>query len=505
MTPSCPLAREAPWLAVVALAVVAVQVLAHEAPGFPFGSDWGQYLQGADALWRGDRGAPYPSWRGPLYMLLLGGIGQKLGYVVAGRLVSRLAAAVCVIAAGLAGRALAGRTVAAAAALLAAGFIPLQVAALWVNPYATMGATWGLAIAAGVATARWGRPWMAAAAGVAAAAAVATDPRGWLMVPLVLGLGVMAPDRPRWRAPAVLAAALALGLGTNAFFQRDLPHTPLSEAIRAQHVLSGEMVGIKTGPEHPLTACLSEDSAQGGMVTSWACARQLAAWNLERAVPRGHLPVPWALLALPLALLPVGWGRRRAMSAALAIAAPLATLLAGLAWVEWAPRYSAPWTVPLALLGPAALAWLLARGARPWRHALLLAASAAWGLTVMPSLRGLHDPQAGLSGEADLLAFAHWVDVEAGEGAAVFNCSQQPVDLLLLPRPTYARYQTAGEPAQCRAWAGETSPRALFLTAHNPYTGACQGECAGIEPEALGWRPVTLPADAPPNVRAWRR
>jgi hypothetical protein len=241
------------------------------------------------------------------------------------------------------------------------------------------------------------------------------------------------------------------------------------------------------------------------MVTSWACARQLAAFNLGRALPRGHLPQPWALLALPLALLPVGWGRRRALAAGLALAAPFAALAAGLGWVEWASRYSVPWTVPLALLGPAALAWLLPEGARAWRHALVLAAVTAWGLGVMPSLRGLRDPQANLSGEADLLAFARWLDAEAGEGGQVLNCGQQPVDLLLLPRPTRARYQTAGEPASCQAWVRETSSRALLLTAHNPYTGACQGECAGIDPELVGWRPVPLPPAAPPNLRAWRR
>jgi hypothetical protein len=508
------LREESIWIVATAVAVVGVQLLAHEAPGFPFGSDWGQYLQGADALWRADNAAPYPSWRGPLYMFLLGGPGQKLGYVVAGRLVSRIAAALCVIAAALAARALTGRSMAAVVPLMVATFAPLQQAAVWVNPYATLGAVQGLCLAAGLASVRWGWRWAAVACGLLAAAAVATDPRGWMMVPIAALLGLLAPAagpgvaRRRWLSPVLLLSAMALGLTLTLFIQRDLPHTPLGQAIQEQHVLSAEMVGMKTGPDHPLAACLSEDSTSGHMVTTPACARHLLAWNQGRMVPRGYTPPLWSLLALPLLLIPAAWGRRSAVAALAGVGLPVLAMAAGLAWVEWAPRYSAPYAVPLALLGPIAIARLLpwARGTR-WSWLVILALG-AWVWWAVPSHRASQDHDPSLPGEGDLLDFARWLDAEAGAGGLVLNCSQQPVDILLLPRPMLASYPIAGNADRCQAWAStptQADGRLLFLSVHDPYTGACMGECAGIEPAELGWTEIPLPASAPPGVRGWER
>jgi hypothetical protein len=513
--PSTGWRAELPWLAATLAGIVLVQLWAHEAPGFPFGSDWGQYLQGADALWRAEESAPFPSWRGPLYMFLLGGPGQSLGYVVAGRLVSRLAAGLCVLAAALAGRAIAGREVAFAAPLLAAGFVPLQQAATWVNPYASLAAAQGLCLAAGLAFARWGWRWAGVSCGLLAAAAVATDPRGWMMVPIALLLGLLAPT-PRsgglWRRrghQALLLLAMVAGLGLSLWVQRDLPHTPLMQALDEQHVLSAEMVGIKTGPDHPLAACLAEDSSSGRMVTTSTCARHLLSWNLQRMVPRGQVPTPWFLLALPLLLLPTRWGRRGSMAGVAALAIPAASLVAGLAWVEWAPRYSAPYVVPLALLGPAALL-SLAR-LLPWRwprHGLFWLAVLAWGWWAMPSTRRADQHNIGLPGEEQLLGFARWLDSAAGPGGLVLNCSQQPVDILLLPRPMLASYPIAGNPQRCRGWA-EAPPsadgRLLYLSVHDPYTGACSGECAGIDPALMGWTAIPIPDNAPPGVKVWTR
>lgn len=504
---------EVPWLLGVGLAVALLQVLAHEAPGFPFGSDWGQYLQGADALWRADHSAPYPSWRGPLYMFLLGGAGQKLGYVVAGRLVSRVAAALCVIAAGLAGRVLGGRGAAIAAAFSVALFAPMQQAAVWVNPYATMGATWGLALAAGLATARWGWRWTAIAAGLMGGAAVATDPRGWQIVPLVLLLGLLAPPpkpgKDRMVSPGLLFIALLLTVASALWVQRDLPQTPLHQAIQEQHVLSAEMVGIKTGPYHPLAACLEDDSASGRMVTTWTCAHHLMRWNFERMTPRGYLPPWWFVLALPLLLLNWGgWAWRGALARGVAVGLPLVAMVAGVAWVEWAPRYSAPYVVPLALLGPVVAARLFpGRRGDAWSF-VQLGIVLFWGWWAMPSQYGLHDRDPDLPGEGDLLDFARWLDKEAGVGGLVLNCSQQPVDILLLPQPMRARYQTAGNQELCQQWATEPeSPdgRLLFLTVHDPYDGRCMGECAGIEPQELGWSPIVMPPTTPPGVVGWER
>jgi hypothetical protein len=502
---------ELPWICATLVGIVAIQLLAHEAPGFPFGSDWGQYLQGADALWRAENARPYPSWRGPLYMFLLGGPGQSLGYVVAGRLVSRVAAALCVIAAALAARALGGRGMAAVAPLLVAGFAPLQQAAVWVNPYATLGALQGLCLAAGLATVRWGWRWSAAACGLLAAAAVATDPRGWLVVPIALVLGLLAPKIPRrrsWIGPSLLVTLMVVGLALTTWSKRDLPHTPLGQAIQEQHVLSAEMVGIKTGPDHPLAACLGEDAARDRMVTTTDCARHLLSWNQARMAPRGYTPPLWALLALPLLLLPAAWGRRGAVAGVAAVGLPLLSMLAGLAWVEWAPRYSAPYVVPLALLGPVALARLLERSPEKLRPGLALLPLAAWAWFAMPSHHGFHDRDPDLPGEGDLLDFARWLDAEAGAGGLVLNCSQQPVDILLLPRPMLARYPISGNAERCQGWATDppsADGRLIFLTVHDPYNGACMGECAGLEPQGLGWSPHVLPDSAPPGVKGWTR
>ena len=502
------LRAEGPWLVVSLLAVVAAQLLAHEAPGFPFGSDWGQYLQGADALWRQENSAPYPSWRGPLYMFLLGGPGQIWGYVAAGRIVSRVAAAIAVISAALAGRALAGRQVAAASALLAAGFVPLQQAAVWVNPYALMAATWGLALAAGLATARWGRPWIAALAGLATGAAVATDPRGWLLVPLVLGLGLLGTARRCWRSLAALGTGLLLTLAVTLFVQRDLPNTPLLQAIHAQHTLSSELVGMKTGAEHPLAACLQQDAQSGRMATTTSCARHLLAFNLGRMAPRGFVPPAWPLLFLPLGLLPARWGRRASLAATAAVLLPILALVAGLAWVEWAPRYSASYAIPLALLGPVVAARLLLQREARRLRALFWPAVIAWALLAIPGAHPRDEGDRDLPGERQLLDFAAWLEGQARPGDLVLNCSQQPVQMLLLPRPTLAEYRDAGRHEQCRGWANApptAAGRRLFLTVHDPYSGACMGECAGLDPSELGWREHALPDSAPPGVRGWTK
>jgi len=268
------------------------------------------------------------------------------------------------------------------------------------------------------------------------------------------------------------------------------------------------MVGIKTGPDHPLAACLEDDSNSGRMVTTWACARHLAAWNLERMAPRGYLPPAWVLLVLPLLMVSPRWGRRGAIAAVVAVGLPALALVTGVAWVEWAPRYSAPYVVPLAMLGPVAAAGLFGR-LRGWLgRGLFVAAVLAWAWWAVPSHHGLHDRDPDLPGEGDLLDFARWLDIEAGAGGLVLNCSQQPVEILLLPTPMLADYRTAGNPKLCQSWAtnpDRPSGRLLFLTVHDPYDGRCMGECAGIEPEALGWEGIELPGTAPPGVRGWER
>jgi hypothetical protein len=165
--------------------------------------------------------------------------------------------------------------------------------------------------------------------------------------------------------------------------------------------------------------------------------------------------------------------------------------------------------VPLALLGPCALWNLLRRAPRPWlRTAGFWLAIAAWAWWAVPSHRGLQDRDPDLPGEGDLLDFARWLDDEAGPGGLVLNCSQQPVDILLLPRPMQASYPISGNTERCQAWATEppgAQGRVLFLSVHDPYTDACMGECAGLEPASLGWSPIDLPATAPPGVRGWER
>ena len=120
-------------LACIAACTVAVWLLIPSLD-HPVGSDWAQYFTVAEIIWHQDPHL-YPPFRKPLFGLILGGLGEPMGYLDAAQLLGRASACLIVISAGLGAWALVGPLAASGAAVIAT-MMPLVVdGGLWVNNY----------------------------------------------------------------------------------------------------------------------------------------------------------------------------------------------------------------------------------------------------------------------------------------------------------------------------------------------------------------------------------
>lgn len=283
------------------------------------GYRWPDYIYNAWMVGLGEA-ERYDSFRRPLHGFLVSLTGGWLGSVPnAAILWGGLSMAAVALSAGVLGRALGGRFAGALAALLVASVAPNLEAARAGNLYPLLAATSALALASAAALARWPSLPLAALSGALAGVSYATDDRGVMMLPGVVGLWAIGA----WRAEGVskklgvaaLALALALPVGqrlATGFGQ--LPFKALS--VEQKRVIQQGVVAryIQNSRDPALiSACASVPNAE--LLTRSFVRHPCAAATLKHNLTdpmRRHLPLglTLGLGLLPLALLPAGrrWG-----------------------------------------------------------------------------------------------------------------------------------------------------------------------------------------------------
>ncbi len=320
------LLSELPWILGVLLGLVLLLVLhgAFQPVASPTGADWWEYRLSAHVLQHPEHAHYYPPWRATLYPVLLGELGEALGYALATTLISSSAVLLMVLGAAFTARVLAGPWAGAAAALGVA-LMPMHAFAVhWTNPYPLIGGLCALGVAAAVAAARWPRwPWYAAA-GLLAGLGWATDSRGALLVPLCLALVAVAP-RGRlgasWKKRALALAIAAACIVPGRALERSLAVKPASSALDvAAAAVDPAGVVPNMNPDHPDPHAPPPPPEAGQ--PAWKRVLATSSFHQAREGVRGHatvlgsLPPPALLWLLPLALLPGGRGWRGSLAAA---------------------------------------------------------------------------------------------------------------------------------------------------------------------------------------------
>jgi hypothetical protein len=456
------LMREAPLLVgllVAALALLWPGSAFRAAEGFA-GASWEQYRGAAHLFFHPEEGwLAWPLWRQCLYPGLLGLLGEPHGYLAAASWIASGAALLIVLAAGLGARALANPTAGGVAALHAALFPELLQGVWRMDVYPSLGAAFGLALALGACSARWGRIRIMALCGLAAGLAWGLDSRGFVAVVPCAALVALGAWRMPWsrRGLAALAFAGCLALGPLAQHLLRPPaqvRYDVEEAQRGEGAsgllskLEGQLIhaaddiqAMGTRDPTPLTRACGAGAPRtlGAAARLGPCTRGMLRHNLGTLQRGGSLPASWLLGLLLLGgLLP---HRRRPWRSALASALLLGScgvavlIMGSLALVHPAGGYFFPFLAPVAMLAPVALhrlASLVGAGPR-WRS---LAPLAGLGITLL-LWPGVPDRERARPVPNDPReAVFTWLRELVEPGETVLDCADLYVNVALLPLRT---------------------------------------------------------------------
>lgn len=149
-----------------------------ELPDLPAGTDWSQYIMGAEVIWNFDVSLHYPSWRKPFYSYLLGLFAAE-SYVQSGRILASIGMLCSLIAFAtwFSGKS----RIVGLGLMLAFSFHPLVLDGInYMNPYPLMGGlvTLGLVLSLKKDIGKFGL----LMAGATVAFAIALDGRAWVSV-----------------------------------------------------------------------------------------------------------------------------------------------------------------------------------------------------------------------------------------------------------------------------------------------------------------------------------
>jgi len=513
------------WLGLVA----GIAVLCRHAFGYldiPAGSDWGVYLRAAEHIWHPERDTTFPDWRTPAYAYLVGALGENTGYVRAGQLLSSLAAVFTVIAAALAGRALADSWAGGLSALVCAALVPVAHGAHWVNHYPLLGATTGLALATGVMACR--RPHLALgmASGLCAGASWALDLRGFAAVPcagLLCVLGCLEQSRS-WRHRIATPLLFLVTVGGVHLAASNLAERvgtrlmPLETQVLHQRELTLDWQTWERGPQ---VSDLKEacENVQPEIMSINAlrspCARTMLHVNLDRLQAARAVPPTSTLLLLLVTLcLPAAWGWRSLLAQGVFFGAPIAAIGLGAAWVTYWDRYVLQFAVPIAALVPVAFAstgaWLGRRTNRPIIGAKLgTLVAVGWILLAWPllttNIEGAPNLRERVPGEV-----AQWAEAHVNETDTLVDCTGLGINQFLLPK-RLPLVDFVNQPTVCTDYLRSQAPGEgnTWVIARHRREGSPQGGVErSIEPQVLaemGWQKAEVYNDPPSQLVIWEK
>ncbi len=497
-------------------------------PGIAFfgpacGSDWPTYLDNAAVLWHPAwTELVYQDWRRPLHALLVGLLGEPLGYLRGAQLLTLLSSLGLVLGAGLLGRALAGRG-AGVLATIAVSLLPsLEQSSRWINLYPLQAGLGALALGVGASCLRWPRRGLALGAGLLAGLCAAVDHRGLVVVaavvPAVL-LGVVGRGPGRGPRPGWIALALCLGLGCAWGLDQGLQ---ARLGIHPRSLVDQLGVQAEVSIEARLPQELRQRCGEPGMdmPARLDCARALLPYNLTQLTgPRVLPPASWLALLIPL-LLPAAGDRRLGLGALVLLGVPCAGLGLGMALVAYPERYALLQLVPLVVLVPVSLARVATLlGGGPRVRALCLGGAVlllglAWpglpGLVRSPAshCRDNGIPVPGL--EAAQASMSAWAARALGSDDLLLDCSYGAFAQRVLPARPPIRQALLDTP-DCARWVQDPPAvaGALWLVSFRRPDGLpLQRGTSDRELLAAGWQPVGIQGgedQAAHPLTLWRR
>lgn len=421
----------------------------------PLGTDWFAYLKNALALAEGNWES-WHRWRGPLHAALCVLLTPVAGGLVeASQLLALVSLALAIpLTAWWVGR-LASPAAGVAAAALLATWPDLLLFARTSTPYALLT---GLLIGAAAAATRAveDRRW-APVAGVLLAGVVLTDARGQVLAAtLLVGLGLQRP--PLRTFLTVLGVAVGLSVLVFNVFPVDL--VPLSEQVGLQRDLNASAQLEVCRVEHGAFPTPAE--------LVGPCARATLTDNLARA--QRVIPLSLGFVA-GLAALGLATGGRRAWPMLL----PLLPALPSLLLVRVMHRYGvplAPFAVGLAAIALDRVVAPVPRGRALLLVGLVAAAMGPWipfGGTLLARAWGAR-PEGGAAFGVVLSEDRGLVHVrrllrEAGGDAPVVDCARAGLRMRLYPRAVeeVGAGRADRQPARCRTLLAEAPPTPTWL------------------------------------------
>ena len=427
----------------------------------PAGYHWNNWLHNA---WYVVNGPPskLDGFRKPLFGYLAGTLGEAIGYADAGIVMGSAAVAGMLVAAGLLGRALGGPAAGGVAAL-GLGATPLvQNAAHWATGYPLLAAGTGLSLAFAALFAVVPRRSLLVATAASVVLALASEDRGLMVLPVVVGLVAVGMRR----APGKWRMALLLGVGVavappaidHALDFRAPVAMSMAEKRQAQKGVVHRWLQIEQ--DRTLVAACSLVHAHQTLEPAFfttRCAREVLRFNSWRVGPRATMfPAAWLLGCAALWF--VG-GRRRGRQATL-----VAGVLGGGTWLVFAAatpmphRYILQFVVPLAVVVPVAsarLAGVVGRGWWGWAAQLLVCGLLVRGAWIAdPHLRDSETERKRGDWSASTWADdAAMVRRTVPESDLYLDCSGHAVNTALLPAHLYSRRPILNPAADfCRQW-----------------------------------------------------
>jgi len=509
--------------------VAAIVILCQHAfadMNIPAGSDWGVYLRAAEHVWHPERDTTFPDWRTPAYAYLVGALGESMGYVRSGQLLSSIAALIMVFAAGLAGRALADSWAGGLAALVCAALVPVAHGAHWVNHYPLLGATTGLSLATGILASRRPHLLLGLLSGACAGASWALDLRGFAAVPaagllcVIGGLAQQSSWRNRIGTPLLFLVAVG-GLHTaqSELSKRTATRLmPLEQQVLHQRELTLDWQTWEKGPQIDRLKGACADARPKALDLQdlqGDCAQTMFRVNMQRLQSAQSIPPNTTLLLLLLALcMPAAWGVRSLLAQGVFFGVPVAAIGLGAAWVMYWDRYVLQFAVPIAVLVPVALSstgsWLGRRTNREvLGRKLGTLASAGWLLLAWPllgqGLAGAPTLRERIPGE-----IAAWAAQTIGEEDRLVDCTGLGINQFLLPNKV-PLLDFVNQPTLCTDYLRRPAPergKTWVIARHTPDNTPQRGVERSIDAQILtelGWQKATEYHDPPSQIVIWEK